>query len=52
MTARETILNSVERFGDKVFLVDANTGREITYREFHQQALFEFAACARATVSA
>jgi long-chain acyl-CoA synthetase len=39
MTARETILNSVERFGDKVFLVDANTGREITYREFHQQAL-------------
>ncbi len=38
MTIRETITNVVERRAAQVYLVDANTGREITYREFHRQA--------------
>jgi acyl-coenzyme A synthetase/AMP-(fatty) acid ligase len=38
MTIRETITNVVERRAEQVFLVDANTGRGITYGEFHQQA--------------
>jgi acyl-coenzyme A synthetase/AMP-(fatty) acid ligase len=38
MTIRETITNVVERRAEQVFLVDANTGREITYGEFHRQA--------------
>jgi acyl-coenzyme A synthetase/AMP-(fatty) acid ligase len=38
MTIRETILNVVARWEPRVFLVDANTGREITYGEFHRQA--------------
>ena len=38
MTIRETISNVVERRAEQVFLVDANTGREITYGEFHRQA--------------
>jgi long-chain acyl-CoA synthetase len=38
MTIRETITNIVERRAGRVFLVDANTGREITYGEFHRQA--------------
>src|SRR5258708_15618651 len=38
MTIRETIMNVVARQQHKVFLVDATTGREITYGEFHRQA--------------
>jgi acyl-coenzyme A synthetase/AMP-(fatty) acid ligase len=38
MTIRETILNVVARREQQVFLVDAITRREITYREFHRQA--------------
>ncbi|MFZ0814030.1 MAG: class I adenylate-forming enzyme family protein [Candidatus Sulfotelmatobacter sp.] len=43
MTIRETnitemITDVVERRRDNVFLVDAVTGREITYGEFHRQA--------------
>jgi acyl-coenzyme A synthetase/AMP-(fatty) acid ligase len=38
MTIRETILNVVARRGEHVFLVDAVTGRETTYGDFHQQA--------------
>jgi acyl-coenzyme A synthetase/AMP-(fatty) acid ligase len=38
MTIRETITSIVERRAEQVFLVGANTGREITYREFHRQA--------------
>ncbi|MFZ0770732.1 MAG: class I adenylate-forming enzyme family protein [Candidatus Sulfotelmatobacter sp.] len=38
MTIRETILNVVARRERQVFLVDAVTGREITYGEFHRQA--------------
>jgi len=38
MTIRETIMDVVARQTDKVFLVDAATGREITYGEFHRQA--------------
>ncbi|MGC2369134.1 MAG: class I adenylate-forming enzyme family protein [Candidatus Sulfotelmatobacter sp.] len=38
MTIRETISNVVEPRAEQVFLVDANTGREITYGEFHRQA--------------
>jgi long-chain acyl-CoA synthetase len=37
MNSRETILNSVERFHDRVFLIDSGTGREIAYGDFHQQ---------------
>ncbi len=39
MTIRETISNVVERRVEQAFLVDANTGREITYGEFHRQRL-------------
>jgi acyl-coenzyme A synthetase/AMP-(fatty) acid ligase len=35
---RETIMDVVARRKGQVFLVDAITGREITYGEFHQQA--------------
>ncbi|MGA8274460.1 MAG: class I adenylate-forming enzyme family protein [Candidatus Sulfotelmatobacter sp.] len=38
MTIRETITNIVARRNREVFLVDANTGHEITYGEFHRQA--------------
>jgi acyl-coenzyme A synthetase/AMP-(fatty) acid ligase len=38
MTIRETITNVVACRAEQVFLVDANTGREITYGEFHRQA--------------
>src|SRR5258708_32864444 len=38
MTIRETIMNVVARQQHKVFLLDATTGREITYGEFHRQA--------------
>ncbi len=38
MTIRETIMNVVMRREHQVFLVDAITGREITYGEFHRQA--------------
>jgi long-chain acyl-CoA synthetase len=38
MTIRETILNVVARRERHVFLVDANTGREVTYGQFHNQA--------------
>jgi long-chain acyl-CoA synthetase len=38
MTIRESILNIVARHDQQVFLVDANSGREITYGEFHRQA--------------
>jgi acyl-CoA synthetase (AMP-forming)/AMP-acid ligase II len=38
MNIRETILEVVSRRQDEVFLVDAATGREITYKEFHSQA--------------
>jgi long-chain acyl-CoA synthetase len=38
MTIRETITSIVERRAEQVFLVDANTGRKVTYREFHRQA--------------
>lgn len=37
-TIRETILDVVARRERQVFLVDATTGREITYGEFHRQA--------------
>jgi long-chain acyl-CoA synthetase len=38
MNARETILNSVEQFHDRVFLIDSSTGREVIYGDFHRQA--------------
>jgi long-chain acyl-CoA synthetase len=38
MTIRETIMDVVARQQGKVFLVDAITGREITYGEFHSRA--------------
>ncbi|HVI08327.1 MAG TPA: class I adenylate-forming enzyme family protein [Candidatus Binatia bacterium] len=38
MNIREIILDVVDRRSDHLFLRDANTGREITYREFHRQA--------------
>ena len=38
MTIRETIMDVVARRNGQVFLVDAITGREITYGEFHRQA--------------
>jgi len=37
MKIRETILKIVECHGARVFLVDASTGNEITYRDFHRQ---------------
>src|SRR5258708_17868755 len=38
MTIRETIRNVVAGQGSKVFLVDAISGREISYRQFHRLA--------------
>ncbi|MFZ0319352.1 MAG: class I adenylate-forming enzyme family protein [Candidatus Sulfotelmatobacter sp.] len=38
MNIRETMMNVVERHGARVFLVDANTRHEITFRHFHRQA--------------
>ena len=38
MTIRETIMDVVSRHGERVFLVDAATSREITYGDFHRQA--------------
>jgi long-chain acyl-CoA synthetase len=38
MTIRETIMDIVARRQAHVFLVDAATGHEITYGEFHRQA--------------
>ena len=38
MTIRETIMDVVSRCGERVFLVDAVTSRQITYGDFHQQA--------------
>jgi long-chain acyl-CoA synthetase len=37
MTIRETIMDVVSREGGRVFLVDALSGREVTYGEFHRQ---------------
>jgi len=38
MNIRESMMNVVERHGARVFLVDAGTRHEITYRHFHRQA--------------
>jgi acyl-CoA synthetase (AMP-forming)/AMP-acid ligase II len=38
MTIRETIMDVISRCGERVFLVDAATSREITYGDFHRQA--------------
>jgi acyl-CoA synthetase (AMP-forming)/AMP-acid ligase II len=38
MTIQETITNVVARRREQVFLVDASSGHEITYGEFHRQA--------------
>jgi acyl-CoA synthetase (AMP-forming)/AMP-acid ligase II len=38
MTIRGTIVDVVARCGGRVFLVDAATGREITYGDFYRQA--------------
>jgi long-chain acyl-CoA synthetase len=38
MNYRETLLTSVERFHDQVFLIDSSIGRGITYGDFHGQA--------------
>ena len=38
MTIREQVLDIIERNGDRTFLVDAITGRQITYKEFHRLA--------------
>lgn len=38
MSSREKILNSVERFRDRTFLIDSTSNREITYGNFHLQA--------------
>jgi acyl-coenzyme A synthetase/AMP-(fatty) acid ligase len=38
MSIREHMLEIIEQHGPKVFLIDANTGRQITFREFHQLA--------------
>lgn len=37
-TTRETILDVVSRRAQQVFLVDATTGQEITYADFHRQS--------------
>jgi len=37
-TTREMIMNIVAHHEERVFLVDANTGRETTYGDFHRQA--------------
>ncbi|HLX85012.1 MAG TPA: class I adenylate-forming enzyme family protein [Terriglobales bacterium] len=38
MTIREQILDVVDKDRDRTFLVDAHTGREVTYGEFHELA--------------
>jgi long-chain acyl-CoA synthetase len=38
MPPREKILSVIRRCSDRVFLVDAHTGREITYSQFHRKA--------------
>jgi len=38
MTIRETVMDVIARHEHRTFLVDANTRREITYGEFHQQS--------------
>ena len=38
MTFRDLVLDRVRVSGQKVFLVDAFSGREITYAQFHEQA--------------
>jgi long-chain acyl-CoA synthetase len=38
MTIRETVTRVLTRRAEHVFLIDATTGREITYSEFHQRA--------------
>lgn len=38
MTIRETILDVVQRRADKIFLVDANSGHEISFGGFHRMA--------------
>ena len=35
---RETLANIVERYHDRVFLVDATTAREVTYADFHRRS--------------
>jgi long-chain acyl-CoA synthetase len=38
MNPRETIQNVIERHGERVFLVDVLSGKEITYAQFHRKA--------------
>ena len=38
MTFRDRVLDRIRTSGPQVFLVDALSGREITYSEFHEQA--------------
>lgn len=38
MTIREQVLDIVQRHGERVFLVDALSGRPMTYRKFHELA--------------
>ena len=38
MTIREQVLNVVQRNGDRTFLIDAVSGREIGYAQFHRLA--------------
>jgi long-chain acyl-CoA synthetase len=38
MTIRDLILERIRSSGSRVFLVDAFTGRELTYAQFHEQA--------------
>jgi acyl-coenzyme A synthetase/AMP-(fatty) acid ligase len=38
MTIREQVLDIIARNGERIFLVDAISGHEITYKEFHQSA--------------
>ena len=38
MTFRDLVLDRMSAFGERVFLVDVSTGRELTYAQFHEQA--------------
>jgi acyl-coenzyme A synthetase/AMP-(fatty) acid ligase len=38
MTFRDLVLDRIRGSGERVFLVDASTGREFTYAQFHKQA--------------
>ena len=38
MNVHDLIFNRIQRSGTHTFLIDANTGRQITYAEFHRQA--------------